>query len=49
MTDKILHIYNNPKEKSERAKILHDYATEKLTWNAVTKEILGIIRHDIIL
>ena len=47
MADKILYIYNNPKERSERAKILQDYAAEKLTWNAVTKKILDIIRHDI--
>jgi glycosyltransferase involved in cell wall biosynthesis len=47
MADEILRIYNNPKERSERARILYDYATEKLTWNAVAKEILSIIRYDI--
>jgi len=43
---KIFHIYNNPKERSEKAKILYDYSTKKLTWNSVTKEILEIIRYD---
>ena len=45
----LFNIYNHPKERSERARILHEYATEKLTWNAVTKKILDIIRHDITL
>jgi len=46
MAEKIYDIYNNPKERSEKAKILHDYATAKLTWNAVTAEILNIINND---
>jgi glycosyltransferase involved in cell wall biosynthesis len=49
LADKIIQLYNNPKERNERAKILHDYATEKLTWNAVTEKILNIMRHDITL
>jgi glycosyltransferase involved in cell wall biosynthesis len=49
MADKTLHIYNSPKERNERAKILHDYAAEKLTWNAVTERILNIMRHDMTL
>jgi glycosyltransferase involved in cell wall biosynthesis len=43
MAEKFFYIYNNPKERGERAKIIHNYVTEKLTWNAVTKQILGIL------
>jgi glycosyltransferase involved in cell wall biosynthesis len=46
MSDKIFHIYKNSKERSEKAKILYDYATEKLTWNTVTKEILDLFKQN---
>ncbi|TET69060.1 MAG: glycosyltransferase, partial [Candidatus Aminicenantes bacterium] len=46
LADMILWLYNHPKERKERANILHDFVVKKLTWNAVTKEILDIIKHD---
>jgi hypothetical protein len=42
----ILWLYNHPEEREQRANILHDFVIKKLTWNAVTKEILDIINHD---
>jgi hypothetical protein len=39
-------LYNHPAERKIKAKILHDFVMKKLTWNAVTKEILDIINHD---
>jgi glycosyltransferase involved in cell wall biosynthesis len=47
IADQILHIHKNPKESSKKAKILHDYAIRKLTWNAVTRKIIDIMQHDI--
>jgi glycosyltransferase involved in cell wall biosynthesis len=47
MADKILHIYNNPKESSEKAKILNNYALNNLSWNAVTIEIIEIMKNNI--
>jgi colanic acid biosynthesis glycosyl transferase WcaI len=46
IAEKIIHIYNNPNERGEKAKILNDYAIEKLTWNAASAEILKIIEND---
>ncbi len=46
LADVILWLYNHPKERKEKANILHDFVIKKLTWNAVTKEILDIINRD---
>jgi glycosyltransferase involved in cell wall biosynthesis len=46
LADMILRLYNHPKERKEKANIIHDFVVKKLTWNAVTKEILDIINHD---
>lgn len=46
LADMILRLFNNPEERKEKAKILHDFVIKKQTWNAVTKEILDIINHD---
>jgi len=46
LADMILWLYNHPEERKERANILHDFVQKKLTWNAVTKEILDVIKHD---
>jgi len=46
LADIILWLYNHPEERKERANILHDFVQKKLTWNAVTKEILDVIKHD---
>jgi hypothetical protein len=42
----ILWLYNHPEQREQRANILHDFVIKKLTWNAVTKEILDIVKHD---
>lgn len=47
LSDKIYELYNNPKDRKEKAKILYKYVSEKLTWNAVTEDILEIINQDI--
>jgi glycosyltransferase involved in cell wall biosynthesis len=46
LADMILWLYNHPLERKEKAEILHDFVINKLTWNAVTKEIVEIINHD---
>ena len=40
---KIINIYRSPKDRYERAKNLQNYAARKLTWNAVTTDILEVI------
>jgi len=46
LADTILWLYNHPQERKEKANILHDFVVNKLTWNAVTKEILEIVNRD---
>ncbi|NIO49819.1 MAG: glycosyltransferase [Candidatus Aminicenantes bacterium] len=46
LADAILWLYNHPEERKERANYLHDFVIKKLTWNAITKEILEIINKD---
>jgi glycosyltransferase involved in cell wall biosynthesis len=46
LADMIRWLYNHPQERKEKANILHDFVIKKLTWNAVTKEILNIIHRD---
>lgn len=46
LADMILWLYHHPEERKEKAKILHDFAIKKLTWEAATKDILDIINHD---
>lgn len=43
LADMILRLYNHPEERKEKAKILHGYVINNLTWNAVVKEILDIV------
>lgn len=43
LSDKIINIYRSPKDRYERAKNLQNYAARKLTWNAVTTDILEVI------
>jgi glycosyltransferase involved in cell wall biosynthesis len=49
LAEKIRELYYNPELRVKKAKMLHKFAIEKLTWNAVTKDILNIIRNDITL
>lgn len=46
LADMILWLYHHPEERKGKVKILHDFVIKKLTWEAVTKEILDIIKHD---
>lgn len=46
LADTILWLYKHPKEREEKAKILHDFVVKKLTWNSVAGEILKIIKRD---
>ena len=46
LADMIHWLYNHPEEREQKANILHEFVIKKLTWNAVTKEILEIINHD---
>ena len=46
LAEMILWLYNHPEERKEKANILHNFVMKKLTWNAVTKEILEIINRD---
>ena len=46
LADMILWLYNHPEERKEKAKILYDFVIKNLTWDAVTKNILDIIKHD---
>jgi glycosyltransferase involved in cell wall biosynthesis len=48
LADTILWLYKHPEEREKKAKILHDFISKKLTWNAITGEILNIIKRDII-
>lgn len=47
MAEKIFAIYNNTSDRKKKAKILYNFAVEKLTWSKVTKKILDVIRYDI--
>ena len=46
LADKILWLYHHPEERIKKAKILHDFAINNLTWKAATKDIIDIITHD---
>jgi glycosyltransferase involved in cell wall biosynthesis len=46
LADTILWLYRHPKEREKKAKILHDFVVNKLTWDSVTGEILEIIKRD---
>lgn len=46
LSDMIIWLYHHPKERKEKARILHEFARNKLTWNYGTKEILDIIKND---
>ena len=46
LADIFLWLFNHPEERKEKGDILHDFVIKKLTWNAVTKEILDVIKHD---
>jgi glycosyltransferase involved in cell wall biosynthesis len=46
LADKIFQLYNNPKDRKEKARILYRFVSEKMTWNAVSKNILKIIRNN---
>ena len=46
LADTMLWLYKHPKEREEKAKILHDFVVKKLTWDSVTGEILEIIKQD---
>jgi len=46
LADMILWLYNHPEERKEKGDIIHDFVIKKLTWNAVTKEIVEIINRD---
>jgi glycosyltransferase involved in cell wall biosynthesis len=44
--NKMIWLYNHPKERNKHAKILYDFVTKNLTWNMVSKEIRDIINYD---
>lgn len=46
LADTILWLYKHPKEREEKAKILHDFVVKKLTWDSVAGKILEIIKRD---
>jgi len=46
LADMIHWLYTHPRERKEKADILHDFVIRKLTWNAVTEDILEIINRD---
>jgi glycosyltransferase involved in cell wall biosynthesis len=46
LANMILWLYHHPAEREEKAKILHDYAVKKLSWDVTTKDILDIINYD---
>lgn len=46
LADMILWLFNHPEERKYKAKILHDFVIKNLTWEAVTREILDIIKID---
>ena len=46
LASEIIHLYNNPEERNQKADILRDFVVQKLTWNSVTKEILDIMNYD---
>jgi glycosyltransferase involved in cell wall biosynthesis len=46
LADKIIQLYKHPKERIQKANILHNFAKEKLTWDAVAEETLCLIRNN---
>lgn len=46
LADTMLWLYRHPEEREEKAKIIHDFVAEKLTWDSVVGEILEIIKRD---
>ncbi len=46
LADTMLWLCKHPKEREEKAKILHDFVVKKLTWDSVAGEILKIIKRD---
>ncbi len=46
LSDMIIWLYHHPKERKEKAKIVHEFARGRLTWKYVTKEILDIMEND---
>jgi glycosyltransferase involved in cell wall biosynthesis len=49
LADTIIWLHDNTEKRQHKAKILHDFVSEKLTWNHVTKEILEIVKTDTII
>jgi len=46
LANKIIQLYNNSKDRKQKAEKLQKYVSENMTWNAITKKILEIITHD---
>ena len=42
----ILSLYDNPQERQKRASILHDFVVKNLTWEAVTKQIIDLMKKN---
>lgn len=40
------YLHNHPEDRARKAKILGDFASKKLTWESVAKEILEIIKNN---
>jgi glycosyltransferase involved in cell wall biosynthesis len=47
LADIIFQLYKNPKDRKEKARILYKFVSEKMTWDAVSKNILKIIKNNI--
>jgi len=46
LADTIIWLHDNPEKRQHKAKILHDFVIQNLTWDSVTREILNIITRD---
>jgi glycosyltransferase involved in cell wall biosynthesis len=40
------YLHNHPEDRARKAKILNDFASKKLTWESVAKEILEVINDN---
>jgi len=48
LADTIIWLHDNPEKRLNKANLLYDYVSVKLTWKYVTKEILEIIKTNTI-
>ncbi|MBI4621320.1 MAG: glycosyltransferase [Desulfobacterales bacterium] len=46
LADMIIWLYRHPEERYRNAKVLHEFVMHKLTWDAVVRNILEIMKTD---